>query len=151
MADKKISALTAASVPLAGSEVLPIVQGGSTVKVSVANLTAGRSSEGLTFGANSGSLGGALLNLANPSFAGSRFWKFQNDVSAFGDWVLAQSTDNTGASYTTRLYFDATGAATFTTGSVKVETAGQGVTLTSPDGLTTKMLRLSNLGVLELV
>ena len=42
MADKKISALTAASTPLAGTEVLPIVQSGSTVKVSVANLTLGR-------------------------------------------------------------------------------------------------------------
>lgn len=42
MADKKISALTGATTPLAGTEVLPIVQGGSTVKVSVANLTAGR-------------------------------------------------------------------------------------------------------------
>ena len=42
MADKKISALTAATTPLAGTEVLPIVQSGSTVKVSVANLTAGR-------------------------------------------------------------------------------------------------------------
>lgn len=42
MADKKISALTAASTPLAGTEVLPIVQGGSTVKVSIANVTAGR-------------------------------------------------------------------------------------------------------------
>jgi len=43
MADKKISALTGASTPLAGTEVLPIVQGGSTVKVSVDNLTAGKS------------------------------------------------------------------------------------------------------------
>jgi hypothetical protein len=42
MADKKISALTAASTPLAGTEVLPIVQSGSTVKVSVNNLTAGK-------------------------------------------------------------------------------------------------------------
>jgi hypothetical protein len=42
MADKKISALTGASTPLAGTEVLPIVQSGSTVKVSVANLTVGR-------------------------------------------------------------------------------------------------------------
>ena len=42
MADTKISNLTAATTPLAGSEVLPIVQSGSTVKVSVANLTAGR-------------------------------------------------------------------------------------------------------------
>jgi hypothetical protein len=42
MADKKISALTASSTPLAGTEVLPIVQSSTTVKVSVANLTAGR-------------------------------------------------------------------------------------------------------------
>lgn len=43
MADTKISALTAATTPLAGTEVLPIVQSGTTKKVSVANLTAGRS------------------------------------------------------------------------------------------------------------
>jgi hypothetical protein len=42
MADKKISALTNASTPLAGTEVLPIVQSGSTVKVAVSDLTAGR-------------------------------------------------------------------------------------------------------------
>jgi len=42
MADTKISALTAASTPLAGTEVLPIVQLGSTVKVSAADITAGR-------------------------------------------------------------------------------------------------------------
>jgi hypothetical protein len=35
MADTKISALTAASTPLAGTEVLPIVQSGATVKVAV--------------------------------------------------------------------------------------------------------------------
>jgi hypothetical protein len=42
MADTKISALTAASTPLAGTEVLPIVQSGVTKKVSVADLTTGR-------------------------------------------------------------------------------------------------------------
>lgn len=42
MADKKISQLTGATTPLAGTEVLPIVQGGSTVKVSAADITAGR-------------------------------------------------------------------------------------------------------------
>lgn len=42
MADKKISALNAATTPLAGTEVLPIVQSGSTVKVSIADVTAGR-------------------------------------------------------------------------------------------------------------
>ena len=38
MADKKISALASASVPLAGTEVLPIVQSSATVKVSVNGL-----------------------------------------------------------------------------------------------------------------
>jgi hypothetical protein len=42
MADKKISALTGVTTPLAGTEVLPIVQSSSTKKVSVADLTAGR-------------------------------------------------------------------------------------------------------------
>ena len=42
MADKKISALTGATTPLAGTEVLPVVQGGATVKVAVSDLTAGR-------------------------------------------------------------------------------------------------------------
>jgi hypothetical protein len=42
MADKKISALTASATPLAGTEVLPIVQSGATVKVAVSDLTAGR-------------------------------------------------------------------------------------------------------------
>ena len=42
MADLKISQLPAASTPLAGTEVLPVVQGGSTVQVSVNNLTAGK-------------------------------------------------------------------------------------------------------------
>jgi hypothetical protein len=42
MADLKISQLTGATTPLAGTEVLPIVQSSTTKQVSVANLTAGR-------------------------------------------------------------------------------------------------------------
>jgi len=42
MADVKISGLPASTVPLAGTEVLPIVQGGTTKQVSIANVTAGR-------------------------------------------------------------------------------------------------------------
>jgi hypothetical protein len=49
MANAKISALTSATTPLAGTEVLPIVQGGaSTKQVSVANLTAGRAVSALS-------------------------------------------------------------------------------------------------------
>lgn len=42
MADTKISALPASTTPLAGTEILPIVQSGVTRQVSVADLTAGR-------------------------------------------------------------------------------------------------------------
>jgi hypothetical protein len=42
MADSKISALPASTTPLAGTEVLPIVQSSTTKQVSIANLTAGR-------------------------------------------------------------------------------------------------------------
>jgi len=47
MADTKISALPASTTPLAGTEVLPIVQSSSTKQVSVANLTAGRTFDAL--------------------------------------------------------------------------------------------------------
>jgi hypothetical protein len=42
MADVKISGLPASTLPLAGTEVLPIVQGGQTRQVSVNNLTTGK-------------------------------------------------------------------------------------------------------------
>jgi hypothetical protein len=42
MANVKISGLPSATTPLAGTEVLPIVQGGVTDQVSVADLTVGR-------------------------------------------------------------------------------------------------------------
>jgi hypothetical protein len=42
MANSKISALTSATTPLAGTEVLPIVQSSTTKQVSIANVTAGR-------------------------------------------------------------------------------------------------------------
>ena len=41
MANSKISALTSATTPLVGTETLPIVQGGATVKTTVADITNG--------------------------------------------------------------------------------------------------------------
>jgi hypothetical protein len=49
MSNSKISALTSATTPLAGTETLPVVQSSTTKQVSVANLTAGRAVSGLTF------------------------------------------------------------------------------------------------------
>jgi hypothetical protein len=79
MADSKISALPASTTPLAGTEVLPIVQSSTTKQVSVANLTAGRaisatqltlttgnlivaSGQGIDFSATSGSGTSELFN-----------------------------------------------------------------------------------------
>jgi hypothetical protein len=56
MADKKISALTAATTPLAGTEVLPIVQSGATVKVAVSDLTAGRAISATSVTASTGDI-----------------------------------------------------------------------------------------------
>jgi hypothetical protein len=42
MSNSKISALTSATTPLAGTETLPVVQSSTTKQVSVANLTVGR-------------------------------------------------------------------------------------------------------------
>jgi len=89
MADKKISALTGASTPLTGSEVLPIVQSGSTVKVSIANVTAGRDASALIYraGLAPADQGGA----AAP--AGGLFLK--NNGTAGANTVVARLSDGT--------------------------------------------------------
>jgi len=56
MADSKISALPASTTPLAGTEVLPIVQSSTTKQVSVANLTAGRAVSASTLTASTGDI-----------------------------------------------------------------------------------------------
>jgi len=60
MADKKISQLTGASTPLAGTEVLPIVQSGSTVKVASDDLTVKNVRSNATSG---------ILQIAGPAAA----------------------------------------------------------------------------------
>ena len=105
MADTKISALPASTTPLAGTEVLPIVQSGVTRQVSVANLTAGRaisaaqltlttgnlivaSGQGIDFSATSGTGTSELLNdyeegTFSPSFANFTL----GDGSVFGRYT----------------------------------------------------------------
>jgi hypothetical protein len=63
MANVKISELTAASTPLAGTEVLPIVQSTATVKVAVSDLTAGRAVSASSLTLSGGTANGvAYLN-----------------------------------------------------------------------------------------
>lgn len=61
MADLKISALPSSTTPLAGTEVAPIVQGGATKKVTVADFTAGRDVSALSLTAGLMKLSGTAL------------------------------------------------------------------------------------------
>lgn len=63
MADKKISALTGATTPLDGTEVLPIVQSGSTVKVANNDLRPKQIQSNATSG---------VLQVAGPTAATTR-------------------------------------------------------------------------------
>jgi hypothetical protein len=79
MADAKISALPASTTPLAGTEVLPIVQGGQTKQVSVANLTSGRAMSASSMGIGTATATGLLtLNSASP------FMTYQVNNVAYG-------------------------------------------------------------------
>jgi hypothetical protein len=49
MANLKISALPLGATPLDGTEIVPIVQSGSTKKVSISNITVGRAVSGVSF------------------------------------------------------------------------------------------------------
>jgi len=69
MANVKISALTAATTPLAGTEVLPIVQSGVTVNVTVSNLTAGRSVSSTAIAITGSTSGTATI--VTPAVAGT--------------------------------------------------------------------------------
>jgi hypothetical protein len=105
MANVKISELTAASTPLAGTEVLPIVQSTATVKVSVANLTAGRaitatSLNGLVVSQGGGSLSSNIA--VGPSALAANTTGTNN--TAVGYFSL---TSNTTASNNTALGYQA--------------------------------------------
>jgi hypothetical protein len=115
MADKKISALTGATTPLAGSEVLPIVQGGSTVKVSVDNLTVGKTvTTGDVIAVKTSSAavtdGLTVQNLA--SAAGTEAGIFFSPTTATGNIRGARITGiNDGSNVIGLKFYTGTGAA----------------------------------------
>lgn len=92
MANSKISALTSATTPLAGTETLPIVQSSTTKQVSVANVTAGRTVDVNILLANSTNVDGN--------------WKVQANASSSG--VTGVGVNNNGG-YGAYLTYDNTG------------------------------------------
>lgn len=138
MADKKISALTAATTPLAGTEVLPIVQGGATVKVSAANITAGRDVSAKTLTGESNGVGGPTEIFARNT-AGSERVQIISRNSAGISYIQTQNSQMLIGSYdnfavqfmvnnSSKLLLDTNNDVKVQTGNLVVGTAGKGIT-----------------------
>lgn len=100
MADKKISALPASTTPLAGTEVLPIVQSGVTKQVSVANLTDGRAITATKFTPTGGAVtgNGMWLPAANTvavSTNGTEVWRANSSQQL----LVKATTNKTGGGF----------------------------------------------------
>jgi hypothetical protein len=116
MADTKISALTAASTPLAGTEVLPIVQAGTTVKVATDNLTV----KNIRSNATSG-----ILQITGPAAASTRV-------------VTVPDANFTAARIDAAQSF--TGDQTLSTGNLVIGTSGKGIDFSATPGTGTSEL-----------
>jgi len=115
MADSKISALPASTVPLAGTEVLPIVQSSTTKQVSVANLTAGRAVSAASL---------ALTTSPLPATSGGT-----GSSSAFTSNGVVYASSTTTLATGSTLVFNGTNLGIGTTPSVKLHasTSGAGI------------------------
>jgi hypothetical protein len=150
MADLKISQLTGATTPLAGTEVLPIVQSSATKKVSVGDLTAGRSisvsgltNTGVTASSVAFFSAGQLLsgNATLTYNSGTQQLGFQNAAASAYAYL---GTTGAGSNADLSVYMGATEAVRFTNaGSVAIKVAGQGIDFSATGqaaGMTSELL-----------
>lgn len=107
MADQKISALTSASTPLAGTEVLPIVQSSATVKVATNDLTVRNIRANATTG---------ILQVTGPAAASTR-------VATVPDANFTVARTDAAQSFT--------GDQTLSTGNIIQGTAAKGINFTA--------------------
>jgi hypothetical protein len=136
MADTKISALTGATTPLAGTEVLPVVQGGATKQVSVANLTAGRAP----------TMSGATLRNTAPvlnfvTTAGEDITGYiSNSIDVGTGGKLVFGTKRNGDTTLDRVSINAAGDMTLLTSNLVIGTSGQGIDFSATSGTGTSEL-----------
>lgn len=119
MADVKISGLPASSLPLAGTEVLPIVQGTTTKKVATDDLTVKNIRSNATNG---------ILQIVGPAAAATR-------VMTTPDANFTAARIDAAQSFT--------GNQTLSTGNLVIGTAGKGIDFTqdpNPAGMTSELL-----------
>jgi len=136
MADKKISALTASTTPLAGTEVLPIVQSGSTVKVAVSDLTAGRIVSGSSFtGTNTIGFQMTAASDQDLRFAlpGVVDWRVRGNYAS-------GNMDFVAVGYSSPLTLRYGGDVAVNTGNLVVSTSGKGIDFSATPGTGTSEL-----------
>jgi len=156
MSNTKISALTSATTPLAGTETLPIVQSGVTKQVSVDNLTTGKDVSARSYTASFGSPGYVISNQGTVSArstysnTGGTFY-FGIDSSAGGLSVpYAINFYYTGAypivfsiNNAERMRIASAGDVTVAVGNIIPSTAAKGINFTANTpaaGMTSQLL-----------
>ena len=153
MADLKISQLTGATTPLAGTEVLPVVQSGSTKKVSVADLTAGRNvaAKSAILTQTSGGSGGFKIaaELLATDYPAARFLNTTaNDGFLFGwdtDHVVIATNTTDGVAGIERVYiYKTSGDVKLVTGNLVQGTAAKGINFTANTPAAGKTSQLLN-------
>jgi hypothetical protein len=116
MANTKISALTSATTPLAGTEVLPIVQSSATVKVATNDLTVRNVRANATTG---------ILQVTGPAAASTR-------VMTVPDANFTAARTDAAQSFT--------GDQTLSTGNLIIGTSGKGIDFSATPGTGTSEL-----------
>jgi hypothetical protein len=160
MADLKISALTASTTPLAGTEVLPIVQSGTTKQVSVANLTAGRTVgtgalnttgkitvnlDGATGLRLNNTTGGAGQGIEMLTASTKYSWLLGGQYNVNDGFEITPSTVVGGTTFSTPAFkVEYVGSSTFNayigTGNLVFSTSGKGIDFSATPGTGTSEL-----------
>lgn len=141
----KTTDLANASVPLAGTESLAIVQSGVSVEVSVIDLTADRPVDAESYTASGN---GDLVNIRYVADGGTALLKWKNSAGTTlwtvgGGFVERQDELAFARGSTVVLYLDNSDNVRVRTGNLVVSTAGKGIDFsanTNAAGMTSEVL-----------